>query len=183
MSEGDILNISMRNFNLKSRSIKEGMIYRLEVEVDELDYDHLKTLSLTGLVAEAELHITHENSDLFDQDDEPDKAEVEAAKVSPYKNAKIGPICTEANDYCKAPQFQQFMALLSEHKDKISVHFAAKQLKKICCITSKKALDDPGQKDSLKKYKMTIVAYRSWLAEPDNPGYEGRAGDPGPQSE
>lgn len=169
MSEGDILNISMRNFNLKSRSIKDGMIYRLEVEVDELDYDHLKTLSLTGLVAEAELHITHENADLFDQDDEPDKEEIEAAKVSPYKDAGIGVRCAEANDYCKAPAFQQYMAKLSDDPQKRSTHYAAKQLKKLCGVTSKKALDDPTQVDAIKRYTMTIHGYRQWLTEPESP--------------
>lgn len=52
---GQAFTVSLRNVNLKSRSTKDGMVYKFEAEITEDDFDALRAVDLTGSLFEAEM--------------------------------------------------------------------------------------------------------------------------------
>ncbi len=124
---------TMRNVNIKSRSLKGGMKYTGEWEMTVEDYHALEDTNLEGIVIEVDqARITHLNDN-----GEPEKQQ------KPYADKTIGPLCREANDLCQLEGFQLFLRDFygNQHMRKITKHYASETLKSVLGVTTKKAID------------------------------------------
>lgn len=88
-------------------------------------------------------------------------AEIERT-VADYRGVRVGPLCRQALDYCRAPAFQQY---LHEHHGArgCTQHYAAVRLKEIIGRPSRKAIDHEPQ--PRQRFLRLQGEYRRWLQE------------------
>lgn len=168
--ENRVIYVSMRNINVSGKSSKDGMVYKLNAEILEEDFDVFRSMSLVGLSAEAALEITHVNTELFSdaQTEEREKEHEQKAQAEeddPYRKKPIGVLCKEiTRDYCPAPKFQRFCAdVIWADKTKVSAHYAGEAVKRWIGFKSRKSVD---YDDKAKAAWLKMVeVYHSWLKD------------------
>lgn len=172
LEENPVIKVSFRNINVSGKSSKDGMIYKLNAEIVEEDFDRLRSMPLVGMSAEAILEITNINEGLFsdaetEQREAEHKDQAQAKDEDPYHDKKIGSLCKEiTQDYCPAPLFQDFCAdIVWADNSKSSAHFAGEAVKRWIGFKSRKSVD---YDEKAKKAWLNMVhVYRSWLEDRD----------------
>jgi len=146
--ENPVIYISMRNINVSGKSSKNGMVYKLNAEILEEDFDLFRSMPLVGLSAEASLEIVHVNQELFsdaktEEREQEHEQQAKDEEDDPYRKKPVGVLCREiTRDYCTARMFQRFCAdVIWSDNTKISAHYAGEAVKRWIGFKSRKSVD------------------------------------------
>jgi hypothetical protein len=146
------MKTDMRNFNIRSRSIKGGgMKFEMVCEIDSESFYHMSNMDLTGSYAEqVELNI-------------------ETVEPEPEK-PKGGPLSISAAGLCMTPKFFEFAWKAEGTNESIDLgptaeddmaEYCREFILRRCAITSRAELDH--NQEAASKFKTLMADYRAWL--------------------
>lgn len=148
---GKVFHISLRNANVRARSVKGGWKYELVAEMTAEDFDLFNGHDLTGSCFEAQIECT-EVAQLPLVEEKPDKP-------------KGGPLSQEAAKKCREPLFQRFAHEMAKPELRDSVQpegLAAEFIRVSCGIESRADLDHDEQ--AAAAFRDLMGQFHDWYA-------------------
>lgn len=155
---GKVFQVSLRNLNIRAKSLKEGMKYEMVAEITEEDFDLIRAVDLTGSVFEAQIECIEVGQRELPLNDTPPKP-------------KGGALAQSAGVLCAAPKFRTFLrteygerwreAAMVEGVDDLGI--AAELVRHLCGVASRADLDH--QPNAGKQFRDLMQQYREWLAD------------------
>ncbi|GEM_PF-5192587 len=155
---GKVFQVSLRNVNIRAKSLKEGMKYEMVSEITEDDFDLIRSVDLTGSLFEAQLECI-----------EVGQRELPLPETPP--KPKGGALAQSAGVLCVAPKFQAFLRVNhagawadaeKEKEGKDAAGIAAELVRSLCGVASRAELDH--RPEAGKRFRELMARYREWLA-------------------
>ena len=139
------------NPNPRSYKTKHGPVYRVTFDLLKEDYEDFMDADTAGWTGEAEIEVTGVNDKI---QEEPEKQQ------KPYAGKPIGPLCREALDAAENTMWWLYLGNISAPVERMTSYYAAKAIKDICYVETRKAFDYDEQAG--ERWKDLRKSYLEW---------------------
>ena len=134
---GKVFYVSIRNANIRAKSVKGGWKYELVAEMTAEDFDLFNGHDLTGSLFEAQLECV----------------EIAQLRLPIEEKPKGGSLSISAAMICSQPLFWKFANARNDEE-------AADYIRTYCCVESRAMIDN--DENAKRKFITLMANYREW---------------------